>query len=782
MAPWSVNQRARRHDASHRNNYAPAALVLSFLFAVSAAFGQAPAADPPATAVAATHNASAPLPPQSHDDATPGGTSGDQLPPPSPPGSPTLAAPDSAGGSHSLTKPPINGAPPKTSPVIRESEDLAKALEHPGDLNLHGLTLNAALFTIGEQWNINIVAGDLQGNVNGVFKQAPLREILDSILLSNGYNYRVVGKSLVVSSVAELGQVNPFFQSATITVQNADIEEVVQGAQLLTTPKGQVRALKSAHSIVVLDFPDRVKMIREFVKTLESAGGGGHFATAENRTNGGLDVGYFRTQHIAIKTAEQAILPVMSKVGKCSIMEKEDRLIVADYPENLAMIEKVLIEIDHPRPQVRIVALMYDISLEDIQQIGINWSPTVKGRIGSDGKAQTSLGVDSVTQVPFAAGTVGNTLTFMSLSRYLDITTVARCLSDAKDARLLADPNVAVLENEDAILEKVSEIPYQQLTQTSQGGNIGTTAFKKVGITLTVRPKIAAEGVIRMEVKPEVSRLTGFTPGDNQPIVDTSSAATVLTIANRQTVAIGGLRQRQDVGEFSGVPYLKDLNLVGRLFRSRDTDVRESELVVFIMPEIIAYDDQPTCRQQIAVDTIGCRLDQIPEAEGCPPCVRRLPAGVVDCGTPAAGDPSGMASPMIPSAVPGDVPMSTPAPGGEFYGPESGPSSGSPQESLPPPPALQLHGPLSATQIPSAELQFGVAGRSEQVQALIADGRLRRLPVVAVVDQKPAPAALTKPSIFPGPGKEPAALSPIQDESFRTADRDSGAPGSAAGR
>ena len=93
------------------------------------------------------------------------------------------------------------------------------ALEHPGDLNLHGLTLNAALFTIGEQWNINIVAGDLQGNVNGVFKQAPLREILDAILLSNGYNYRAVGKSLVVSSVAELGQVNPFFQSATIPVQ-----------------------------------------------------------------------------------------------------------------------------------------------------------------------------------------------------------------------------------------------------------------------------------------------------------------------------------------------------------------------------------------------------------------------------------------------------------------------------------------------------------------------------------------------------------------------------------
>jgi general secretion pathway protein D len=759
------------------------------LLVVSTAFGEAPNSDSPALKIAAAGNSdqakSPPLPPQSHDDAAAPNASADQLPPPSPPAnSPAFpavpgnsraisAAPGSAGGSHNLTKPPINGTPPKTPPVAKESEDLGQALERAGDLNLHGLTLNAALFTIGEQWNINIVAGDLQGNVNGVFKQAPLREILDSILLSNGYNYRVVGKSLVVSTVAELGQVNPFFQSATIPVQSADIDEVMQGAQLLTTPKGQVRALKSAHSIVVLDFPDRVKMIREFVKTLDTAGNG-HFQTAENRTAGGLDVGYFRTQHIAVKTAEQAIIPVMSKVGKCAIMEKEDRLIVSDYPENLAMIEKVLVEIDHPRPQVRIVALMYDISLEDIQELGINWKPTLKGRIDSAGDAQTSLGVDSVTKVPFAADSVGNTLTFMNLSRNFDITTVARCLQDTKDARLLADPNVAVLENEDAVLEKVSEIPYQQLTQTSQGGNIGTTAFKKVGVTLTVRPKIAVDGIIRLDVKPEVSRLTGFTPGDNQPIVDTSSASTVLTIANRQTVAIGGLRQRQDVGEFTGVPYLKDLSVIGRLFRSRDTDVRESELVVFIMPEIIPYDDQPTCRQQIAVDTISCRLDQIPEAEGCPPCVRRLPPGVVDCGTPAPGDVPGMTgTPMGPSAVPTEMPSGSPTPSGEFYGPETAPATSGSQETLPAPPNLELHGPLSATQIPSAEFQFGAAGRNEQVRALVADGRLRRLPIVASAVEPKAPASTpSRPSIFPGPAKEAAVASPIAEEALHTADRD----------
>ena len=66
---------------------------------------------------------------------------------------------------------------------------------------------------------------------------------------------------------------------------------------------------------MVLDFPDRVKMIREFVATIDNAGSG-RFATAESRNGMPLEVGYFRTQHISAKTAEQALQAVMSKAGR----------------------------------------------------------------------------------------------------------------------------------------------------------------------------------------------------------------------------------------------------------------------------------------------------------------------------------------------------------------------------------------------------------------------------------------------------------------------------------
>jgi hypothetical protein len=88
--------------------------------------------------------------------------------------------------------------------------ELLKKLARPGDLTLKSSTLSEALFSISATWKINVVlADDIQGQVSGVFVDAPLHEILDSILLVNGYSYRPVGQSLVVMKLRDLGDINP---------------------------------------------------------------------------------------------------------------------------------------------------------------------------------------------------------------------------------------------------------------------------------------------------------------------------------------------------------------------------------------------------------------------------------------------------------------------------------------------------------------------------------------------------------------------------------------------
>ncbi len=495
---------------------------------------------------------------------------------------------------------------------------LSQALETRGDLSLQNTSMEKALFTIGASWKVNIVVGnDVRGNISCVYKNTPLREVLDAILLANGYSYRAVGESLVVQRAKEVGSANPLFRSAFISITHSDLNEIVDGARLLISSQGQIKALESARSIVVVDFADRVATVRNFVSRMDAAAAkatGGIPAETYKR----LEVAYFHTQYIAVDNAKEPLTAVLSNAGRVATMPAENRLVVIDYASNIEMVKKVLAKIDRPRPQVRITALIYDISLQDVEQLGLNWNSSGKGNsLDANGDPNQAITLATQTMAPFVAGANGGAFTIKSLTQNFDITTVALLLQNANDARLLADPHVTVEDNETADMSSVQEIPFQQITQSELGGQLGTTAFKKVGILLKVIPTVSADGTVRMKINQEFSRVAGFTENESQPIIDSRTANTTVRVANRQTLVIGGLRQRSDTGDFNGIPFLKDIRYFGPLFRSRNTTVRESELIIFLMPEIISYDQASHPREFMAEETIGCRLDRVPFAEGC---------------------------------------------------------------------------------------------------------------------------------------------------------------------
>ena len=207
---------------------------------------------------------------------------------------------------------------PKTS--------LAEALDRPGDVTFRNMTIDAALFTIGDTWKVNVVTGkEIQGTVNGVFKQAPLREILDAILLANGYSYRAVGESLVIQATSDVGSAHPLFRSVTIPIQFSNLEEIVTGAELLKSTSGQIKAFPSARSLMVLDYADRVETISAFVVRMEAAAAeaAGAAGAAGGLPPSRLDVAYFHTHYIPAASAQQPLLAVLSPLGRVAVMERE---------------------------------------------------------------------------------------------------------------------------------------------------------------------------------------------------------------------------------------------------------------------------------------------------------------------------------------------------------------------------------------------------------------------------------------------------------------------------
>lgn len=508
------------------------------------------------------------------------------------------------------------------------SSKVSAALQQRGDLTLRETTLQQSLHTISEIWNINVVlGGQVEGTINGTFRDAPLYDILDSVLLVNGYGYRPVGDSLVIVPLADLGGSNPMFQSATIPLRHASVAEVIPALESLRSRGGTLQGITSANSLTVIDYPHHIVAIREAAKQIDAV------AAQSNHVGGDrviTNILNYHPQYMDAKSLLEAIQSLVTPDGRAAVVEQENQVIVIDRPDNLRKIEQMLRGMDVPKPQVRITALIYDVDLDDVERMGVNWSNAFKGRVNSDGEAQNLIGIDSAIAIPAAAGDPSGLMTFKTLSNSFDLTAVVDFLRKSDDSRLLADPNVVVVDRQEANIQIVTEIPYQQLTQTSGGGDIGTTAFREAGVMLTVTPRIAADGTIEMDVTPSFSRLTGYSEGPNpQPIIDRRETRTTVRVADGQVLVIGGLRQRIDIHNNNGIPYLKDIKYIGNLFRFRSTSVQESELVVFLKTEIMPAPWGMACRHEDAYLEGFTKLESIPTASQFPwPKMSPPPPGV----------------------------------------------------------------------------------------------------------------------------------------------------------
>jgi len=324
-----------------------------------------------------------------------------------------------------------------------------------------------------------------------------------------------------------------------------------------------------------------------------------------------LETRTFEIKYADITEVVKALKEIVSKPpdGMVSSVQGTSIIIVTDVESKIKDIEKLIEQIDRMTPQILVEARIYDITSKDKLDLGVEWQAgrdtvydTTSGT-GTLGVNPTSGEID-----PFGTGifsgatgkTSGTTgaLRFGWLNSAVDIDVILRAQQNDIDAKLLANPRILVLDNETASIKIISELPYQELTESAQGGTMGTTAFKEVGVELVVTPHLAArDEMIRLNLKPtfsvKVSDVTFKSAGLEypQPVVDKRAADTTLLIKNGQTVVLGGLRKKEVTQQINKIPLLGDVPLLGALFRFEGEDTVISELVVFITPRIV---EQPT--------------------------------------------------------------------------------------------------------------------------------------------------------------------------------------------
>ena len=291
-----------------------------------------------------------------------------------------------------------------------------------------------------------------------------------------------------------------------------------------------------------------------------------------------LDTEVFILNFANAEQMEKTFSKLVSNDGRIGIDNRLNGLVVTDTPANLERIHRAMAKLDVKSPQVMIEALIINVKLTNQLKMGVDWT-----KLGTAAN-YFSQGLSATSSVnPFGKVTFSATSSDWNIQGLIDF------VETNKDVRILANPKVLVLNNHTAIIKTVKEIPYQELTQTSAGGNIGTTAFKEAGVTLEVTPQITEDGYIIMSIKPEQSaQIDTFILTDNSqvPVIETRKTDTTLRVKDGQTIIIGGLRERQPTIQDNKVPVLGNVPVVGALFRKVNNELIESELGIFITPHI----------------------------------------------------------------------------------------------------------------------------------------------------------------------------------------------------
>jgi general secretion pathway protein D len=522
------------------------------------------------------------------------------------------------------------------------------ALDQRASVTFKDTPLTDVVFSLGEVWDVNIVAGsEVTGTVNGVFKDATLRDVLDAVLTSQGYGYQHAGDSLVIVARDKMGRDDPTLVHRTLKIPRTggNTEAVLEGAKLLLSERGSMQAIDGTDSLLVVDQSAAIARVEKFLVELGGPIGGASPGTISAAQSAALEVVYFSPQYVDAKLLMQPLSDATAGQLIISVMDEENRLVVLGRPVHLDLAAQIVRQLDAPRAQVRITAMIYDVSLTEMERLGIDWGHEIRSsQIDANGMPLNTVGGSAglVSRPAGHGATIGQTVTstaaagaatgaaaaqgnaqgtvqgtnllFRMSSNSFEVNSLLSALDQTKGAQLLADPSITTEDRRTANFKIVTKVPVQVLTQTPQGGNIGTTTFEEAGITLNVTPRISRDGTIHLRVRPEYSVLVGYNNG--QPIIDSRSAETTARVVNGCTLILGGMRQRTMVETVRGVPGLMHWKYVGKLFRYHETEVRESELLVFIKPELVAPNYGGYEREQSAAMVMRDQIGRIPVADG----------------------------------------------------------------------------------------------------------------------------------------------------------------------
>ncbi len=253
--------------------------------------------------------------------------------------------------------------------------------------------------------------------------------------------------------------------------------------------------------------------------------------------------------------------------------------------------------------QVLIEATVVEVELNNEYQFGVDWA-----KIADNGNGfsfvQNLLGTNLSNPPVFA-------LNYTDSKSFGDIDATVKMLQEFGNVKVLSSPKIMAINNQTALLKVVDNLVYFTLEadtvtneSTSQTTFTSTPHTVAVGFFMSVTPQISREDAVTLNVRPTISRVTGYVNDPNPalaandiesqiPQIQVREMESVLRVRSGQIAVLGGLIQDSVNLADQGIPGLSELDVVGDAFTYRNNQIKKSELVIFMRPRVVASLDKP---------------------------------------------------------------------------------------------------------------------------------------------------------------------------------------------
>ncbi|MGH8014945.1 MAG: secretin N-terminal domain-containing protein [Candidatus Zixiibacteriota bacterium] len=275
-----------------------------------------------------------------------------------------------------------------------------------------------------------------------------------------------------------------------------------------------------------------------------------------------------------VKTAKS----LLTERGEAISDTRSNSIILREIPTNLERVAGYIKELDKPAKQIKISSQLLEVVTNDLIELGISWD--------AQGTYTRSTGVSYAQRGEVTArksSEVAGRYTVNALQKGWSVEAIVEAIVSNGKGKVIAHPEITTVENKKAKIQLGQKVPIKQF---DDAGNV-VIKFEEVGTILNVTPHITAENQILMWLKPERSTYA-FDP--NGVIINTSNAETNVIVENGQTAVIGGLTTQDEVVSEVGVPILKDIPIIGMLFKFKQNRSESRDLVIFVTPTIVEED------------------------------------------------------------------------------------------------------------------------------------------------------------------------------------------------